>query len=107
MISIDVCAMRQRTYRQLVSKLTEEQCVRLGDLRSKIVGKVNEAVYTGKWSVEDIRVDNFELLQIIIAELQMKGFKAWYVSRHEPVELHDGVIRNYYYLLDIKWALEN
>ena len=105
MISIGAGDMQRRTYRALLSKLTEEQCVQLGDLRSKIVGKVNEAVYTGKWSVTNIRVDDFELLQLMIVELQIKGFKAWYVSEDESVILKDGVIRNRYYTLEINWEL--
>ena len=107
MIDITVDCMRYNTYCSMLRKLTKEQCVQLGDLRSKVVGKVGEAVYTGKWSVKDIRIDDFELLQLIIVELQMKGFKAWYVSQDEPIILKDGVVRNYYYTLEIKWELEN
>ncbi len=107
MINIDVCAMRQRTYYSMLRKLTESEIEKLNDLRKTVIEAVTKAVYTGKWCVENIRVDDFELLQLIIIELQMKGFKAWYVNQNEPVVLKDGVVRNYYYTLDINWELEN
>ena len=107
MINIDALSMRQRTYRRLLGKLTQEQIERLANLQKYVVKSITEAVYTGKWCVENIRVDDFELLQLIIVELQMKGFKAKYVSQYEPIELKDGVVRNYYYMLEIKWELEN
>ena len=107
MINIDALSMQRRTHRRLLGKLTEDRIEKLANLQKYVVKSITEAVYTGNWYVEDIRVDDFELLQIIIAELQMKGFKAKYVSLYEPVKLRNEVIRNYYYMLEIKWELEN
>lgn len=107
MININVGDMQQHTYYFMLRKLTESETEKLNVLRKTVVEAVAKAVYTGKWCVENIRVDDFELLQLIIIELQMKGFKAWYVNQDEPVVLKDGVVRNYYYTLDIKWELEN
>lgn len=107
MINIDALSMQRRTHRRLLGKLTEDQIEKLANLQKYVVKSITEAVYTGKWYVEDIRVDDFELLQIIIAELQMKGFKAKYVNLYEPVKFENEVHRNRYYTLDVKWELEN
>lgn len=107
MIDIDALSMQRRTYRRLIGKLTEDQIEKLANLQKYVVKSITEAVYTGNWYVEDIRIDDFELLQIIIAELQMKGFKAKYVTLYEVAKLKNEVIRNNYYTLNIKWELEN
>lgn len=107
MIDIDALSMQRRTYRRLIGKLTEDQIEKLANLQKYVVKSITEAVYTGNWYVEDIRIDDFELLQIIIAELQMKGFKTKYVTLYEVAKLKNEVIRNNYYTLDIKWELEN
>lgn len=107
MIDIDALSMQRRTYRRLIGKLTEDQIEKLANLQKYVVKSITEAVYTGNWYVEDIRIDDFELLQIIITELQMKGFKAKHVTLYEVAKLKDEVIRNKYYTLDIKWELEN
>lgn len=107
MIDIDALSMQRRTYRRLIGKLTEDQIEKLANLQKYVVKSITEAVYTGNWYVEDIRIDDFELLQIIIAELQMKGFKAKYGALYEVAKLNNEVIRNYYYMLEIKWKLEN
>lgn len=107
MINIGAGDMQQRTYYAMLRKLTESETEKLNDLRKTVTDAVTKAVYTSNWSVKNIRVDDFELLQFIIIELQMKGFKAWYVSHTEPIEFKDSVYRNRYYTLEINWELEN
>lgn len=105
MINIGAGDMQQRTYYSMLRKLTESETEKLNDLRKTVIEAVTKAVFVGKWSVDNIRIDNFDLLKLIIIELQMKDFKAWYVSHTEPIELKDGVYRNHYYTLEINWEL--
>lgn len=107
MINVDLVNMQKCTYRRLLSRLSEIQLDTLANLENAVTRAIEDAVFVGKWSVDNIRIDNFDLLKLIIIELQMKGFKAWYVSQDEPVILKDGVVRNHYYTLYIKWELEN
>lgn len=105
MINIGAGDMQQRTYYSMLRKLTESETEKLNDLRKTVIEAVTKAVFVGKWSIDNIRIDNFDLLKLIIIELQMKDFKAWYVSHTEPIELKDGVYRNRYYTLEINWEL--
>lgn len=100
MISIDVCAMRQRTYRRLLGKLTVEQIERLVNFQKYVVKSITEAVYNGRWSV-DLRCEEFDIAEIVLIELRMKGFIAHLnlcyrnsISKADP-----------YYELQIDWQL--
>lgn len=107
MINVNLIDIQRRTYRRLLSRLSEMQLDTLANLENAVTRAIEDAVFVGKWSVNNIRIDNFDLLKLIIMELQMKGFKAWYVSHTEPIEFKDGVYRNHYYTLEINWELEN
>lgn len=100
MINIDVCAMRQRTYRRLLGKLTEDQIEKLANLQKYVVKSITEAVYNGRWSV-DLRCEEFDIAEIILIELRMKGFITHLnlcyrnsISKADP-----------YYELQIDWQL--
>ena len=101
MINIGAGDMQQRTYYSMLRKLTESEIEKLNDLRKTVTEAVTKAVYTGKWCVENIRIDNFDLLQIIMVDLQMKGFKVGYVSEYE----NSMSKRMPYYNLEINWEL--
>lgn len=103
MINISAGYMQQRTYYSMLRKLTESETEKLNDLRKTVIEAVTKAVYSSKWCVKNIRIDNFDLLKLIIIELQMKGFKAWYVSQFE----NSMSKRIPYYNLEIDWELEN
>lgn len=105
MINVNLIDIQRRTYRRLLAKLTPMQLERLANYENLIFRSINNAVFEGKWCVDNIRIDNFDMLQLIITDLQMKGFKAWYVSQTEPIEFKDGVYRNHYYTLEINWEL--
>lgn len=105
MINVNLIDIQRRTYRRLLSQLTNVQVERLINFEQLVTRSINDAVYVGKWCVENIRIDDFDVLKLIIIDLQMKGFKAWYVSHTEPIELKDGVYRNHYYTLEINWEL--
>lgn len=107
MINVNLIDIQRRTYRRLLSRLSEMQLDTLANLENAVTRAIEDAVFVGKWSVINIRIDNFDLLKLIIMGLQMKGFKAWYVSHTEPIEFKDGVYRNHYYTLEINWELEN
>ena len=68
MINIDADGIKQCTYKRMFYKLTEQQFERLRELRRKIVETVNEAVYTGKWSV-DVSCEEFDIVEIVVIEL--------------------------------------
>ena len=101
MISIDVGNIRNSTYGNMICNLTYAEHRELDDLRDLIVRSVYLEVKKGKHFVEDIRIDNFDFLQIIITELQMKGFDAYFYvyggTGGEPR----------YYTLTIDWKLGN
>ena len=105
MINVNLIDIQRRTYRRLLSQLTNVQVERLINFEQLVTRSINDAVYVGKWCVENIRIDDFDVLKLIIIDLQMKGFKAWYVSQSEPVEFKDTVCRHYYYTLGIDWEL--
>lgn len=100
MINIDALSMQRRTYRRLLSKLTQEQLERLANFQKYVVKSITEAVYTGKWSV-DLRCEEFDIAEIVLIELRMKRFIAHlnlcyrnYISKTDP-----------YYELQIDWQL--
>lgn len=101
MISIDVGNIRHSTYANMISNLTYVEHRKLDCLRDLIVRSVYMEVKKGKHFVEDIRIDNFDFLQIIITELQMKGFNVYFYvyggTGGEPR----------YYTLTIDWKLGN
>ncbi|HHV6356677.1 TPA: hypothetical protein ACUMPZ_001910 [Haemophilus influenzae] len=101
MISIDVGNIRNSTYGNMICNLTYAEHRQLDDLRDLIVRSVYLQVKKGKHFVENIRIDNFDFLQIIITELQMKGFDAYFHvyggTGGEPR----------YYTLTIDWKLGN
>ena len=105
MINVDLINIQRRTYRRLLSHLTNVQVDRLINIEQLVTRSINDAVYVGKWRVENIRIDDFDVLKLIIIDLQMKGFKAWYVSHTEPIEFKDAVCRHHYYTLGIDWEL--
>lgn len=105
MINVNLIDIQRRTYRRLLSQLTNVQVERLINFEQLVTRSINDAVYVGKWRVENIRIDDFDVLKLIIIDLQMKGFKACYVSQSEPVEFKDAVCRHHYYTLGIDWEL--
>lgn len=105
MINVNLIDIQRRTYRRLLSQLTNVQIERLINFEQLVTRSINDAVYVGKWCVENIRIDDFDVLKLIIIDLQMKGFKAWYVSQSEHVEFKDAVCRHHYYTLGIDWEL--
>lgn len=103
MINLDIDNIQRRTYRRLITKLTNIQVETLINLEQFVTRSINDAVYAGKWCVDNIRIDDFDVLRIIMADLQMKGFKVGYVSEYE----NSISKRMPYYNLEINWELEN
>ena len=102
MININVDDMRQRTYHSMLRKLTEEKAEKLCYLRNHISDVVRSTTYDNKWSAYPIRIDDFDLVQILLYELQIKGFKVGYVSEYE----NSMSKRVPYYNLEINWELD-
>ena len=107
MININVDDIRQSTYYSMLRKLTEEKAEKLCYLRNHISGIVRSMTYDSKWFADEIRIDEFDLVQILLYELQIKGFKVKYVSQNQCINFEGEIHKIHYYTLEIKWELEN
>lgn len=101
MIAIDVLSMRQRTYNSFLSKLSDVQLEGLRGLRKTVIEAITEAAHSGEYTVYKLRIDDFQLLQIIMAELEIKGFK---VNANSSTEYPKDREPFFYYEIKINWG---
>lgn len=100
MICIDVLSMRQRTYNSFLSKLSDIQLEGLRGLRKTVIEAITEAAHSGEYNVYKLCINDFQLLQIIMAELEMKGFK---VSASSSTQYPKDGEPFFYYEININW----
>lgn len=105
MIILDVCDVRQSTYKALVNKLTDTQVEQLRKVQNVIKEAVAEASCSGRWRADRILIEDFDLARVVIAELRMKGFKVNHVDAHKVTRFRNDMYKKYYCELEISWGL--
>nr|DAJ39576.1 MAG TPA: hypothetical protein [Caudoviricetes sp.] len=79
--------------------MTNEQVGQLSNLRILIVHHINKACFNGKLKVDNIRIMDYDLLEVLMLELRIKGFDVSYHSQCDNMSVKDKP----YFILEISW----